>query len=81
MEATTIASMYTWLALYTRGFTYTAISLQDLAKTVRYRWVGTARRLQAAAEGVLATVGDVQEAVLVLVLLVDVRHQGGCMRW
>jgi hypothetical protein len=33
-----------------------------------------------AAEGVLAAVRNVQEAVLVLVLLVDARHQGGGRR-
>jgi len=30
------------------------------------------------AEGVLATVGHVEEAILVLVLFVDRRHQRGC---
>lgn len=33
--------------------------------------------LGISTKGVLARVGDVQEAVLVLVLLVDGRHQGG----
>lgn len=37
------------------------------------------RRLKLAAERVLARVGNVQEAVLVLVLVVDAAHEGG--RW
>lgn len=39
--------------------------------------VRAARRLEQS-EGVLAAVGHVEESILVLVLLVDGGHQGGC---
>ena len=35
-------------------------------------------KTSSAAKGVLATVGDVQEAVLVLVIFVHVRHKSSC---
>jgi len=34
--------------------------------------------LQICAKGILARVGDVEEAILVLMLLIDGRHQGRC---
>jgi hypothetical protein len=39
------------------------------------RKLRTKIELQASTESILAAVGNVQEAVLVLVLLVDVRHK------
>ena len=35
-------------------------------------------KTSSAAKGILATVGDVQEAVLVLVIFVHVRHESSC---
>lgn len=32
----------------------------------------------SAAKGVFTTVGNVQEAVLVLVILIHIRHESGC---
>ena len=36
-------------------------------------------RTRSAAESVLAAVGDVQEAILVLVIFVDIGHEGRCI--
>ena len=46
-------------------------------QTPRYSLMGLVS-LQICAKGVLARVGDVEEAILVLMFLVDGRHQGRC---
>jgi len=50
---------------------------QEREQTSRHSLMGLVS-LQICAKGVLARVGDVEEAILVLMLLVDGRHQGCC---
>ena len=44
-------------------------------------WRGNPKaRSPSAAKGVLATVGDVQEAILILVVLIHIRHERSCTK-